>query len=340
MVLTMDVPACFICGTTGEARYRDLSDRLFGVPGEWSILRCEACGLMWLSPRPLPSESSKLYAEYYTHQVESRDSRIRRLRRSVKRSVLASYFGYNHQRINGRVHNLTGRICGALPAVRAKIQRDTLYLRGEQRGRLLDVGSGDGSFMVQMRELGWTVYGVEPDAKAAEVARRTFQCDVHTGSVYDASFESDYFDAITLCHVIEHVPDPIGVLDRCNSFLRPNGMLVLATPNVSGLGHRLLGASWRELDPPRHFVLFTPETLRVCVERAGFEVQRLVSSPRNASQIWHASRLIRTTGKVDARQATLRPRLEAALFRLLESSMQSVSTNAISEEIIIIASKK
>lgn len=83
-----------------------------------------------------------------------------------------------------------------------------MYSDGARKGRLLDVGCGSGEFLAQMRELGWDVFGVEPDPQAARVAREQFGLTVWPGALAEASFPDGFFDAVTLNHVIEHVADP------------------------------------------------------------------------------------------------------------------------------------
>jgi 2-polyprenyl-3-methyl-5-hydroxy-6-metoxy-1,4-benzoquinol methylase len=338
-VLTQDVPECLLCGVRGHAVYSHLVDRYFSVPGQWSLLRCNECRLLWLNPRPRPSESAKLYADYYTHDVQIVDSAARRLRRAAKRSILGARFGYSDIQPESGFWKLAGEALSLLPPLRRKAEREILYLHGRQRGRMLDIGCGDGSFLAQMRDLGWETHGVEPDPKAAQVAREEFGLNVLTGAIGDLEFPDASFDAITMSHVIEHVPDPIEVLRRCHALLRPNGTLVAATPNGSSFGHRFLRAGWRELDPPRHFYIFTAETLGRCAEIAGLRVERLVTSSRNASGIWSTSRQIRRSGMMNAERVGLWLRAEGTIFSFVERVLQSFSSRASCEEITLIARK-
>ena len=72
-----------------------------------------------------------------------------------------------------------------------------------------------------------------------------------------ADFDTDGFDAVTMSHVIEHVPDPVAFLDKCRRVLRPGGRLVLSTPNVRSLGHKRFRQSWRGLEPPARYSKYT-----------------------------------------------------------------------------------
>lgn len=136
-------------------------------------------------------------------------------------------------------------------------------------GRLLDVGCGNGEFLRRMRHAGWRVSGTEVDPMAAALASHD-GIDVFVGDLESAAFADQQFDAITMNHVIEHLPDTIGTLRTCRRILKPGGLLWIATPNLNAIGFRIYGKSWRGLEAPRHLVLFEPETLVGAVRQAGF----------------------------------------------------------------------
>ena len=93
-----------------------------------------------------------------------------------------------------------------------------------------------------------------------------------TGDPMDAPFAPGSFDLVTAFHVLEHLPDPLGVLRRMLGWLAPGGSAVIEVPNVAGAGARLFGRYWSGLDMPRHLVHFTPATLTALAERAGGRV--------------------------------------------------------------------
>jgi SAM-dependent methyltransferase len=142
-------------------------------------------------------------------------------------------------------------------------------------GRLVDVGSGKGHFLDAARRAGWAVQGIEVSEAAEAEARRRY--DVTTTVVADwADAEaSGPFDAITFWHVLEHLPDPVGALQRARPLLAPDGVVVVAVPNLASWQARLFGAAWLHLDIPRHIVHYTPETLAMVLSRAGFVVEHV-----------------------------------------------------------------
>jgi SAM-dependent methyltransferase len=159
------------------------------------------------------------------------------------------------------------------PPLAARVDRWVRHLPAPgPDDRLLDVGSGSGAFLAQMRDLGWTTEGVEPDPAGAAVARRA-GLSITEGTVddLDSPERVGTFSAVTMSHVIEHVHEPSRTLAVVRRLLRPGGTLWIATPNLRSLGHRLFGASWLGLDPPRHLVLFTHLSLARLLDNAGFE---------------------------------------------------------------------
>lgn len=264
-----------------------LRDRFFNAPGVWSLLECQRCGLVWLNPQPVSEDIGNLYVDYFTHMIETSAATSLRprtdWRQKVKMSVLATNFGYFHA-LPTPAWECLGKVGGLLPLLYDWVGRLVMYLPAAARGRLLDLGCGDGAFLAAMRERGWEVLGVEPDPEAARLARERYGLEVITGTLEVAALPTASVDAITLNHVIEHVPDPVALLEECGRVLQFGGKLVIATPNVESLGHRLLGASWPDLDPPRHLNLFSLRTLQASVEKAGLRTEFLRS--RVAFRSW------------------------------------------------------
>ncbi len=271
---------CLLCGDEGEILYKGQRDRLFGVPGIWTLMQCPGCQLVWLNPQPTPDDIGKLYANYFTHNKPNTNrNRNGGLRKAVKASILQSSYGY---RMDGSNRAL-GSFLKCIDPLREIVGSSVRWLEAHEGGRLLDVGCGNGRFLDQMRQLGWKVTGVEPDGAAASVARENLGSQVFECSLEEAELPSGRFDAITMNHVIEHVPDPIGTLRECHRVLKPGGKLVVATPNIKSMGCQAFGAYWRGLEVPRHLHLFCPQSLCMAAERAGLEVQAIWTSTRECS---------------------------------------------------------
>lgn len=289
----MPRPQCHLCGAVGRELYSGLRDRLFGAPGVWSLRQCPSpdCGLLWLDPMPRAEELAKAYARYYTHAVAEEGSAgaMRRAWRALKAAYLAERYGYDAagSRFQTRV---LAALMFLLPLRRREVEASVRYLQRQPGGRLLDVGCGAGDWLARMRQLGWEVEGLDFDPAAVEVARAR-ELPVRFGPLEEQGYAPESFDAVTLHHVIEHVPDPLQTLRECHRVLRVGGRLVVATPNARSLSHRIFGPDWRGLEPPRHLHVFTPESLRRALEHAGF--RRMTLYPQIAFSVVYESLLLR-----------------------------------------------
>ena len=295
---TEPVPLCLHCGGSGRPLYTGLSDRLFGVPGTWGHSQCPQCGLVWLNPRPLPEALGRTYRTYYTH---GRRRRFAALQESLKRGLFSTILGC--EGIAGSpLWRLAGEILSWLPSWQERAILGTMCLNGagkQDKGvkkTLLDVGCGDGEFLSLMRDAGWEVAGIEPDPAAADRAERVHDIQVIAPTVQAAPIAPGSVDAVTLSHVLEHAADPLALLRDCRRWLKPQGKIVIVTPNLASRGSRHFRDSWVHLDPPRHLYLFSPATLRHCCQQAGLRVERLRTSARTAAWVWAASDSIRRKG--------------------------------------------
>ena len=281
-VPTVPVHACPACGggafTVARAGVRDLR---LGVPGRWSFRRCRGCGVVHLAPRPaVPADAyPDAYAQHHPPAPPAPlDPRapLRRPRAWFRRWLLGAY-GYRRFAVPRPLARL-GRVAMLLPGVRLRAKRGFHLLPPAlEGGRLLDVGCGNGRFLALVRALGWQAAGVEPDPRSAAVARRVSGADVHA-SLAEGGFPAESFDVITMNHVLEHVADPVATLAECRRLLKPAGRLGVAVPNWRSLDHRVFGAHWHALEPPRHLLMFDRRSLAGLLGRAGFAVESIATT--------------------------------------------------------------
>lgn len=182
------------------------------------------------------------------------------------------------------------------PGRRADLDFSVFYLRSKPHGHLLDIGCGSGTLLKGMHQLGWQAEGVDFDAAAVQNAR-TKGLSVYHGSLAEQKFPASTFDAVTMSHLIEHVSDPVELLRECYRLLKPGGYLVIVTPNANGWGHRLYGADWRGLEPPRHIQIFAPGPLKSVLREAGFQNVHMSTTIRAADFYFIASRSLRRIGR-------------------------------------------
>ncbi len=143
-------------------------------------------------------------------------------------------------------------------------------------GKILDVGCGVGDTLMLLKEFGWETFGMDIDEAAVGVAKKRGVDHVRVGFYQDiSSYPDNYFDAVRLYHVIEHLDDPMRCLRLIKKKLKKGGQLIIGTPNVESFLAHIFGTYWYNLDAPRHLVLFSPLTLQQAVVRSGFSVSHV-----------------------------------------------------------------
>jgi SAM-dependent methyltransferase len=95
-------------------------------------------------------------------------------------------------------------------------------------------------------------------------------------------YEPASFDVVTMWDVLEHLPNPIETLRKVYALLKPNGKLIVATPNIDSVPARILKENWFPLEIPRHLVLYSPQTVSSLLAKTGFTVDQIKFRRRGA----------------------------------------------------------
>jgi SAM-dependent methyltransferase len=135
-------------------------------------------------------------------------------------------------------------------------------------GRLLDIGAGTGILVEHALKMGYDAVGVEPSRWLCEQARHR-GLPVHLGT-FPSTELGGPFEVITLIDVIEHVPDPIGLLRDMRAHMGDGSIGIIVTPDVKSLAARLLGQRWWHYRIA-HIGYFDRSTLTRAIRSAGFE---------------------------------------------------------------------
>lgn len=345
-VRTISCPTCCLCSTRGEVLHKGLKDHLFGTPGVWNFRKClnQKCQMVWLDPMPCAEDIPKLYMEYYTHTIDTHPKWVVKLHDGIRCRILAARFGYKNMAKKKR-RNILGEVLSCFRDLRDRMGGEVMWLEASRRGRLLDVGCGNGEFMAFMRDLGWQVTGVEPDLAAVRAAKDLFGLEVLHGYLEDTNLPQTSFDAITMNHIIEHVPDPNETLRECFRLLKEEGQLIMVTPNTYSLGHVNFAMDWRGLEPPRHLHLYNPQCIRTAVTRAGLAIKSVRTTAKGAVYFLMMSRMSRKTrlsGANSNHSKTLgqaRKQLFMCVFNQIWESVVLSLNRMRGEEIIVVAEK-
>ena len=137
---------------------------------------------------------------------------------------------------------------------------------------VLDIGCGNGRFLQELIAENYCGYGIELLSKSAGRASRIPGLNLKIGQLCEDDFEEHFFDAVTMWHVIEHLPNPLETLKIIGKILKQGGYLMVSLPNIDSFQSRLFGGRWLHLDPPRHLFFFGPSDMTKILQLFGFEI--------------------------------------------------------------------
>ncbi|MCJ7761084.1 class I SAM-dependent methyltransferase, partial [Candidatus Bathyarchaeota archaeon] len=158
--LSIERIGCAICGSEDHFTILKANDYRFHVEGEFNVVQCPRCGLIYLNPRPV--DIDKLYPQKY----------------------------YIQNRFAGLASTLLAFV---------KVKR---IMKLRRTGRILDVGCGDGGFLLYFKNRKWLVYGVDTSETACELARRRLE-KIYECNLKGCHFPPRFFDIVTMNHVLE-----------------------------------------------------------------------------------------------------------------------------------------
>ena len=159
--------------------------------------------------------------------------------------------------------------------------------------RVLDIGCGKGFFLKVMSDRGHQVTGVDLSPERIQFARDVYGLqDVHN---LDFSQLVDHlcpgsFDAITLWDVIEHVEEPLTLVQCIKPFLKPDGYLFIHTMTLDSLTYKVFRGRWYYVFPAQHLFYFSNDTMRQLFERAGYAY--IGYRADNTAMVWEAPKAL------------------------------------------------
>jgi SAM-dependent methyltransferase len=227
------IGSCIACGS-GRANF-------FAAKNGFEIFRCPSCRLLFVYPAP--QDTSYVYGSDYFSGAEKG----------------FGYVNYGDDKEAMR---------GTFLAYLEKIEQ----LAGGVKGSLLDIGAANGYFLSLAKARGWNVRGVDVSDYAANQARQK-GFDVLVGDIKKSLFHPDTFDVVTMWDVIEHLADPEEEIEAILRLLKPGGFLAINTPDGNSWFARILKQRWHQLIPPEHLLFFNPLSLRLFLERYGFNLR-------------------------------------------------------------------
>ena len=226
----MEYINCNLCNSNKYKLFREINN--------YRLVKCKRCGLVYLNPRPAQQELNRGYnSEYYKKGIIQEDQTEAGIEKEIEKRL-------------GRA-------------------REIIKISSKKKGKLLDIGCALGFFIACLKRYGWEVAGVESSEWSANFAKEKLGLNVFRGTIEEIEF-TGYFNVITMYHLLEHLPNPLGILRKVSKILANDGLLVIKGPNLASFDRIWHGKNWWSYHLPFHFYHFTPRTYRMLLEKAGF----------------------------------------------------------------------
>ncbi len=282
-----------------EPRYR-MTDRFFEITSEEFVLYyCSSCGLLFQKEEEIRDRLSDFYPPGYWWQEDGR---------------ISSLEGWYREWV-----------------IRRDQLRFVLSLVPDERGRLLDIGCGSGTFLKLALQAGFDAYGLEQSEEAVQIGQEHAPGRIFRATEQDLISRGEKYDVLTLFHALEHMTDPFRYLKDLRKLLRRPGQVIIQVPNSQSFQARLFGPRWYGLDCPRHVYNYTTFSLLHLLGRAGYRIHRVrhFSLRDNAASLVSSLfpaldtmsqrvKLLRRKGKLHSWSSSCKEGLYLALFILAQ----------------------
>lgn len=234
------VNSCPICSETDLKELYRCKD--YTVSNEtFSVKVCASCLLGITTPRPDSEQIDKYYLsdEYISH--------------------------------TGNTAGLMGKLYRTARNITLGWKQKLVTSRTTHKS-ILDFGCGTGEFLQTMQKHNWDVAGVEPSAIAKAKAEKLLNINIHERI---SDLEHRKFSAITLWHVLEHVPDLRLTLQQLHQSLTENGIIFIAVPNYQSADSGWYQHNWAGFDVPRHLWHFSQSSMRQLLHQNEFRLMEI-----------------------------------------------------------------
>lgn len=236
---------CKICSGESTLLYAKLFDDRYGYPGTFDLYQCTDCEFTQTVPELSPAELQRLYTDYYPRKAITLDT--------VQQ---ASTFK------PGRWFELKTWLQGI---------RNVCHYHVQPGQRVLDVGCGDGSSLLDITKGGADAYGTEYDRNVEPVAKQ-LGLRIFFGDIQDAPYADSWFDTITMSQLLEHTLDPIAFIRQAKQKLKPGGQMILSFPNINSFNRLHTGRKWINWHIPYHLNFFSDQSITLLARAANLEL--------------------------------------------------------------------
>jgi SAM-dependent methyltransferase len=141
----------------------------------------------------------------------------------------------------------------------------------DKNSKILEVGSGLGYLTYAIASKGYSIQGMDVSTTAVESAKKSFGDLYFCDDLFEYSKKQPgVYDVVIMTEVIEHVPDPCMFIKALRALLKPNGVILLTTPNKTISQD---DAIWKTESPPVHLWWFSESSVRQMAIKIGMNLE-------------------------------------------------------------------
>lgn len=281
--------SCPLCGAlTRGPTVLEGRDDTWQKEGRFTLVPCAACGLIYTCPRPTEDTMRYYYEDCYSGEKKEE------MRKAATDSPVSLFTSWMRLRTLEKARRL------------------------QPGDVVLDVGCSYGAFIEGVRKVrGIEAWAIDLDPGTIDDFINPVDVKVVCGDLRAQQWPDDTFDVITLFETLEHVYDPVGLLQEVHRLLKPGGIVSVEVPSWDGWPRRVFGSWWLPLLLPTHLQHFSMEHLGRCVGQAGLETvhhQSMFFPAENTLSLWVG--LGRWLGRVPEGDKTFGRKLIEGVFGL------------------------
>lgn len=274
---------CRICDNSNSNEVYIAREMMFDTRDMFEYFECSICGCLQI--KDFPENISEYYPSEYVSFTRPKLPTCFFIVSFIRREKLAytlgkrSFVGFLFSLLFGRT---------SLPQWTKKTK-----LRPESS--ILDVGCGIGRLLLKLRRKGFlNLHGIDPFIKKDIF----YKCGVEVLKKDVEGLDGEY-DFIILHHSFEHMPDPLPVLKKLYSVLKPDSFVIIRIPTVSSFAWKKYRTNWFQLDAPRHFFLHSIKSMQILANKCGFEITDIISDSKS-NQFWKSEEYAERSKFIDS----------------------------------------
>lgn len=212
---------------------------------EWNIVQCKHCGLIYVNPR-ITEEVNKKYYEFD---------------------------------VNGDLDFIEKHFIESADYRSSYWERMVRVVKKYKiSGNLLDIGCGNGAFLIAAHNAGFTVFGQDISKYFIELNEKENWIKVYEGELERLHLQKNTFDVITCFDVIEHHFNPKALLNEIRRIMKPDGILIISTHDIGNIFAKIYASKWRMIYPIGHLIYFSRKTIKKILSKTGYDIVRITGA--------------------------------------------------------------